>query len=75
MKWYRVCVDGDGNPVSVFTLPGIETRETYWLYNPDRTRHPETPEEATHVHYLHTEDELGAYLKAQEIAKNPKRTS
>ena len=69
MKQYRVCADKDGKPLSVEILGGQQSYESHWLIGPDRRQHPETPEKAKFVHYINATDELGAYLKAQELEK------
>ena len=72
MKQYRVCVAEDGKPLSVHVLYDTDSMESEWLNEPDRTTHPETPEETKYVHYLNATDELGAYLRAQEMSQSRK---
>jgi len=69
MRQYRVCVAEDGKPLSVEMLGYKDGMENHWMLDPDRKTHPDTPEEAKFVHYINATDELGAYLKAQELEK------
>ena len=62
MRSWRVCVDGEGIPLSITLSSKIYIYGYHWA-KPSFTTNPGTPPETKWVHFINAVDELEAYKK------------